>query len=289
MYTLFADTDCDVTPQMAEEYGFKLISMPYIVDGQEVYPYESWKTFDSHQYYQMLRRGNLPSTCAISPAKYMTYFEPSFAAGQDILYVHFSAAMSGTFNAMNIAYEELKKKYPERTLYTFDTKGITAGSLNLIMEIGAKYRAGASIQEIIDFGTKETLHFAVYFYADNLKFFAKSGRVPSITAAMGGIFGIRPIINMNEEGKMDSIGKAGGRLGALHKVLGYVEDLQDDIKGHRVIIAHTDCKFLADKMAEMLKRKFGSDLDIVYTIVNPTAGAHCGPDCVGVSFHAKRR
>jgi DegV family protein with EDD domain len=289
MYTLFTDTDCDVTPEMAAEYGYSLISMPYIENGKEVYPYESWPYFESHTFYNTLRKGTIPTTCGLSPEKYMSYFEPSFKEGSDIVYVHFSKAMSGTFNAMDLALEQLYRKYPGRKCYTIDTKGITTGSLNLAMDLGELHKKGASIQELLDYAKKEVDHYAIYFYADNLKFFAKSGRVNGITAAMGGLLGIRPLIFMDSDGVMKSIGKARGRVAALHKILGYIKDLGDDVAGHRIIIAHTDCPLLAKEMAAMLKDNFGSDLNIVYSIVNPVAGAHCGPDCVGVSFHAKHR
>jgi DegV family protein with EDD domain len=289
MYTFFTDSDCDLTPEICKEYGFSLISMPYIEKGKEVYPYENWQTFDYRKYYANLRWGDIPSTCAISPAKYISYFEPSFKAGKDILYVHFSAAMSGTFNAMKLALDELYEKYPERKLYSFDTKAITIGSLNLILEMGEKYKKGASIQELIDFGNDQVDKFGIYFYADNLRFFAKSGRVSGLSATMGDLFGIKPLIFMDSDGVMKSISKARGRIGAMEKLLQYIIDLEDHIKDHRVIIAHSDCLHLADKMANMLRQKFGDDLPIIYTVVNPTAGAHCGPDCIGVSFHAKHR
>ena len=113
MLVLFTDSDCDITPEVAQKYGYQLISMPYTVDGKEIYPYIDFEEFNSKEYYDELRKGILPTTSAISPVKYMEYFEPHFAAGNDILYVHFSKAMSGTFNALNLALVELKEKYPE--------------------------------------------------------------------------------------------------------------------------------------------------------------------------------
>ena len=111
MFQLFTDTDTDITPEVAKEYNYKLISMPYVIDGKEIYPYEDFETFDYPSYYGELRKGVLPTTCALSPTKYAEYFEPTLKEGKDIVYVHFSAAMSGTFNAMRIAWESLSEKY----------------------------------------------------------------------------------------------------------------------------------------------------------------------------------
>ena len=112
MLTLFTDSDTDITKQKADELGFKLISMPYTIDGQLVYPYEDWDTFDAHTFYGKLRSGVLPTTSSISEERYIKYFEPEFENGNDIFYVHFSRAMTTTFNAMDSAVAKLKAKSP---------------------------------------------------------------------------------------------------------------------------------------------------------------------------------
>ena len=290
MYQLFTDTDTDVTPKVANEYGYKLISMPYCLStGEEVFPYVDFEEFDHHAFYDLLRKGELPKTYALAPAKYIEYFEPVLKEGKDILYVHFSAAMSGTFNALNLAWQELKEKYPERRLCTIDTKGVSICSYNIAMEIAEMAKNGATLDEILAWSEKEIDKFAVYFYADDLKFFARSGRVSNITAVMGGLFGIRPIININSEGIMNSISKAKGRKGALNAVLQYVDTLQEGIKDHRVVIGHADAYDLALELEQKLKEKYGSDLKTEIHVVNPTIGGHCGPDTVGVCFHAIHR
>lgn len=290
MYTLFTDTDTDITPEIAKKYGYHLISMPYILDEKEIFPYESFETFDYHRFYDMLRKGILPSTSGISPQRYIDYFEPEFKKGNDILYVHFSKAMSSTFESMRLALEDLKERYPDRTVYTVDTKGITLGSYNICLEIGDMYLAGKSIEEIQKWAETEVDKFAIYFYADDLKFFARSGRVSGLAAFFGGIVGIKPIIYMNSEGKMVTYGKARGRKNALNAIADIVMNLkEDDILQHRIIISHTDNEHLAHMMADILHERLGNDFEIEYQVVNPTAGSHCGPDAIGVSFHAKHR
>ena len=112
MLTLFTDTDTDITPVEAAEYGYKLISMPYSIDAETVRPYEDFEKFDSKAFYDKLRSGVLPTTSAISKERYREYFEADFKAGNDILYVHFSRAMTNTFDAMDQAIAELKAEYP---------------------------------------------------------------------------------------------------------------------------------------------------------------------------------
>ena len=289
MYTLFVDTDSDMTPELCKKYGAKLIIMPYTLNDKEIRPYVDFDKFDGKEFYDTLRKGNLPTTAALPPQAYIDYFEPEFAKGNDILYCHFSSAMSGTFNSMRLALEELKEKYPERQVFTVDTKSITAGSYAVTIEVCEMYKAGKSIEEIQKWAEEEVEKFPIYFYADNLKFFAKSGRVSGFKAFMGGLVGIKPIIHVSSEGKMVSIDKGRGRQLALKKILDYVVKLQDNIEDHRVIIGHTDALGLAKEMEEMLQKQFEGKLNIEIIEVNPTIGGHCGPDCIGVCFHGIHR
>ena len=94
---------------------------------------------------------------------------------------------------------------------------------------------------------------------------------------------------MSQEGKMVSVAKAKGRKSAVEALVKYVDELGDDIKNHRIVVGHTDALDLAKQLGEMLKAKFGDDLKLEYVCTNPTAGSHCGPNGVGVCFHAIHR
>ena len=289
-YVLFTDSDCDMTPQLAKEYGYKtIISMPYSIDGKTTYPYVDFDEFDVHGFYQQLRDGVLPNTSAISTQQYYDYFEKEFAQGNDILYVHFSAAMTMTFNNMAEAVQELRKKYPERKLYQVDTKGITTICLAIAMDIGKMYQEGKSAEEIVKWAETEVDHYAMYFFADDLKFFKHSGRVSGLTATMGSLIGIRPLIYMSQEGKMESYGTARGRRRAVEAVVGKVIELGDNTKDHKILIGHTDAPEIVEQVIAALKEKLGNDLDIQVVPANPTAGAHSGPDGVGICFRSIHR
>ena len=289
MLTLFTDTDCDITPALAKEYGYKFIPMPYAVDGKLITPYVDWDTFDSRAFYNMLRAGTIPTTSAISEAVYLQHFEPEFAAGNDILYVHFSSGLSNTFENMDKAVAALKEKYPERKFYTVDTLGISALCLNILMEVSDLYKAGKTAEEIVEWAKVEVPKFPMYFFADDLKFFRRSGRVSGLAATMGNFIGIRPIIYLDNNGKMISIGKETGRNKTIERLISYMDELGEDVKAHRVCIGHSDCPDLVDIVIARLRAKYGEDLRIVTTVVNPTIGSHCGPNGLGICFHAKHR
>lgn len=289
MVKLFIDSDGDFTLEQAKKWGATMISMPYNVNGKEIMPYVDFEKFDVHGYYDMLRKGTLPTTSALNSEDYIKYFEPEFKAGNDILYIHFSAAMSASFNSMRLALEELKQKYPERKLYEIDTKGITIESYIVTKAAVELFLAGKPIEEILKWAETEVDKYACYFFADDLKFFAKSGRVSGFAAFMGGIIGIKPILTMGSDGKMASIGKAKGRKNAIAQLVQYVETLGVDLDKHEIVLGHADAMYLVEEIKKELIAKFGNNLKFDIVPVNPTAGAHCGPDTLGVAFYAKHR
>ena len=289
MLTVFTDTDTDFTPRIASEYGFKLISMPYSYSGQTFYPYEGYDEFDFHAFYDKLRGGLLPTTSALGEDRYIAAFEPEFAAGNDILYIHFSAAMTMTFQSMDNALATLREKYPERKFYGIDTKGITIVSYLIARELGDLLKKGMSAPEAVAWAGKEVDNYSQYFFADDLKFFRRSGRVGGLAATMGGLIGLRPVIHMNREGKMESLGTVKGRVQVMERLVKYVEECGDDVTSHRFIVGHTDAPELAAQLTAMLKEKFGEALQVETVCTNPTAGSHCGPNGVGIAFHSKGR
>lgn len=289
MLIFFADSDCDVTPDVAQKYGMRLISMPYAIDGEIIYPYEDFQAFDYKTYYKLLRDGTIPTTHALNPEDYKRYFEPVFQNGDDIVYVHFSGNMSGSFDYMKLAVDELLSRYPERKFYAADTGLITMGGLNLVEDAAELYRQGASGEQIVKWVEDNRLNYACYFYADDLKFFKRSGRVKGITATMGQMMGIRPIINIDSDGIMKSIGRERGRQKAIARLFQYVEEAGLEPEKHRFVIGHTDNEEAALQLIELLKAKYGEDINVQLIVVNPTAGAHCGPSGMGVSFYAQHR
>ena len=288
MLKIYTDTDTDITPAIAAEYGFRLISMPYSIDAKTTYPYVDFDSFDAHAFYDVLRGGVLPTTSAISKDQYINYFKQDFAEGNDIIYVHFSRAMTNTFDAMDQAVADLRKEYPGTRFEEIDTKGITTISYNIVREVGDLVKAGKTLDEILEWARTEVDHFAMYFFADDLKFFRRSGRVSGLAATMGTLIGVRPLIHMSPEGKMVSVGTAKGRMKAMEYLVGKVEELGDEVQQHRVCIGHSDAPEIARQVGIMLEERFGK-LNIEYVDVNPTAGSHCGPNGIGVCFHAKRR
>lgn len=289
MYQLFLDSDCDVTSDLCNLYGASLISMPYEINGESVYPYETWDKFDYVKFNEFLLSGKLGTTFAINVEKYLSYFEPFFKDGKDIVYIHFSKEMSSTFHQMSKALEILKKKYPDRKFYEVDTKSIALGSYNMILEALELYKKGASPEELVKFIEDEREHFASYYFVNDLEHFKRSGRVSGVAAFFGGLIGIKPIIYMSSDGKMSVIEKVKGKFNALKRLIEKMETLGDNIKKHTVVLSHALDIEPVNELKQMIIEKFGDDIKFEIHPLNPTAGCHCGPYACGVSFYAKHR
>ena len=169
------------------------------------------------------------------------------------------------------------------------TMGITICSLNMVKEIGDLYLQGKTVEELISWANDNVQHFATYFYADNLNFFKLSGRIGNFSAIMGTLFGVHPILTMNSEGKMMSVTKCKGKKNTLNKLVDYVVELGEDIENHRIIVGHADALSIAQELTQLLEQRLNKKLNVEYAVVNPTAGSHCGPDTIGISFYAKHR
>ncbi|MCQ2087291.1 MAG: DegV family protein [Bacilli bacterium] len=290
MLRFFADTDCDVTLEIAKKYGCDLVSFPYEMKGELVYPYVDFEEFNDKEYYSILRGGYIPSTSALNEYDWTKAFEPAFAAGDDIIYFHYSRNLSASFNMMDKAVADLLAKYPGRKFYGYDTKSMTIGALAMIIELLELWKAGKSAEELLAAADEICPKYATYFFSDDLKFFRKSGRVSNFSGILGNLVGIKPIIYMSEQGTMENIGKIRGTKNAINTILNHFDELKaPDFKNHKIVIGHGDSPELVEKMAATLKEKYGDDLDIMVCPVNPTAGAHCGPDTIGITFYAIHR
>ncbi len=290
MLTYFIDSHSDCNLQDCAKYGAKLISMPYIIDGKTIYPYEDYKTFDYKAFYDAERKGVMPTTCALPENRYYEYFEPEFAAGNDIFYFHFSEAMTMSFQTMRKVVADLLTKYPERKFYEIDALGVTIVYYLMVRDFFKLVAQGKTPEELIEWRNSEVQHYAQYFFADDLKFFRRGGRVSGLAATMGGLIGVRPVIYMSPEGKMESIGTEKGRNKAVARLIREVQGKGDHVREHGVVIGHTDApQVLIDDISSKLRALLGDDLDIAVVPTNPTAGTHCGPNGIGVGFHSKCR
>ncbi|MCH5160316.1 MAG: DegV family protein [Clostridiales bacterium] len=286
MSVLIIDADGELWYTRQEELCVESIKMPYSYSGEEFY-YDLGKNTDFKKFYAAVRGGEVPKTMALNPAEYVEILEKYFAAGEDVLYVSFSHAMSGTFDHLNTALNQLQEKYPGRKCTVFDTKSISLGA-GIQMEYAAELKnAGASDEEIIEKLTAFRDRVAVYFVVDDLMHLKRGGRLSGIAAFAGTLLSLKPVLTLDERGSLKVFEKITGKKKALRKM---ADKVIAELTGteYSVYIVDADCPEEGDLLADMIREQ-RPEAKIVRQIVGPVIGAHCGPGTIGVIFIADKR
>ena len=282
MSVFFTDTDCEMSYTDAESLGMKVIGMPYTLKGQE-YVYDFGKNTDIKAFYAEMKAGEIVTTSALNSQDYLDYFEPVFAAGEDILYVHFSSELSATFNHMQVALNILKDKYPERKITLFDTKNISIGAGIQVIEACKLHNSGATDEEVVEFLTEFRDKVKIYFYVDSLQYLKRGGRISAVSAAFGSMLNIKPILSVTKEGKLEKLTTVKGTKKALDYMYDkFIAEYNNNPK-FEIFILDADNKEIADEFAEKV-RNSGKDVNIRRIAIGPVVGAHSGPGTIGIVF-----
>ena len=281
MSKFFCDTNGEIWFSRFDELNVECIKMPYTVNGDERF-YDLGRNTDNRAFFAEMRKGASVKTQALNLNDYLEYFEPVLAGGDDILYVHFSRAMSGTFDSMEKAIAELKEKYPERKITAVDTKRISMGAGIIMYYAAKKHNEGASDEEVAQFVESFREKVKVYFTVDDLAYLKRGGRLSAFKAMMGTIFSIKPIISMSDDGRLVNILNAKGRKKALRTVVDYLDSDKVDVN-YPITIMNADTDADTALTIDMIKEK-DPDAEIWQQLVGPVVGCHCGPDTIGMIF-----
>lgn len=288
-YQLFVDSHSDLSREEAEKLGYIFIAMPYSIKGALYFPYRGMNPTPEH-FYELMREGVEVKTHSLNIEEYKQIFFPTLEKGLDIVYVSLSSKMTGTFNNLNKAWDELKREFPKRKFFRIDTKAVTAP-----MNFLARYLAGLATlidnpETLIEYSKDIIERIRLYFFPDNLEHFKRGGRVSNSAALMGKIFGIRPLMTINAEGELVVLKKIKGRKKVMEAIGQLVaEELDEDEKD--ILFANSNAS--PEMVNNLVKCVFSNlkqstNVNVQHLTINPTTGAHCGPDDVGVCFIAKK-
>ncbi len=286
MSVFFCDTNCELSYRKVEELGIRVIVMPYTLDGEVGLP-DLGKSGNEKVFFDKMRAGAQAKTQALNSNDYMEYFRPVFADGEDILYVSFSHQLSGTFNYMQTAIDELKAEFPERKITVVDTKEISMGAGLIVMEAAKRHNAGESDEDVAAFVEDAKNYIRTYFTVGDLKYLVRGGRLSAFSGAMGNLLDLKPIIYTNEEGRLVNILKAKGRKRSIHTL---VEKLEHDCVDtqYPIIILNGDTDAAAQLFYNLVTDKY-PDASVSMQMVGPVIGSHCGPDTLGIIFFSKNK
>ena len=285
MTIVFSDTGCDITKEMVEKYDMQVIFMPFSLDNNE---YTKDGEISLTEFYKKIREGSKPSTSALNPVIYCEIFEPYLKDGHDIIYVHFSSHMSGSFAQLAVAIKELKEKYPDRTIATIDSLNISCGGGLLAFEVAKRNKEGMPFNELVTWAEQNKNQYSVYFYVDDLMHLKKGGRISATTAFFGSMLNIKPLLHCASCGELKIVGKAIGKKKAISELVNYAVKYGKDIEKHPIVILHADAKEEAEELRKQLLEKLGPNLNIFFDFVGTTVGTHCGPGTIGIFFHGEQ-
>ncbi|MEG1805859.1 MAG: DegV family protein [Clostridia bacterium] len=284
----FCDTDCELWYTEVEKLGIETIKMPYILDGVE-YLYDFGRETDFEHFYKRLKEGAMPTTAALNEYDYTQYFEPIFAAGDDIFYIAFSSQMSGTFGSMHNAVNELKAKYPNRKFIYFDTLSISMGAGMQVYYAMQLKNSGASDDEVLAFLQDFTKHVETLFSVDDLHHLKRGGRLSPTAATIGTLLNLKPILTINDEGKIKPIAKVNGLNLVMKYFVNEITKNAVDLDKYDVWIMHADCLDRAEKLKARIEEATGGKANVRIILVGPVIGAHCGAGTLAVIFPSKQR
>ena len=287
-YVIVTDSSADLSAQMAEKAGVQVLPLRFTVGGKTYYNWPDNREMDPKVFYRMLREGEVATTAAVNVEQYLQAMEPELQAGRDVLVLAFSSGLSATYNSSAIAAEELREKYPERKIYTVDTLCASLGQ-GLLVWLAAKERAkGKTIDEVRDWAVGHKLSICHQFTVDDLHFLKRGGRISATTAVVGTMLKIKPVLHVDDGGKLVNIGKARGRKASLKALVDRMEETAIDPAGQTVFISHGDCLTDAEFVAEEVRRRLGVKT-VRINYVGPVIGNHSGPGTMALFFLGKER
>lgn len=286
-YTIVTDSSCDLPAPLLEKMGIRVVPLAVNLDGKTYFNYPDGRAIGFEEYYAQLRSGKQATTSAVNMSLFRTVMEAELIAGHDVLYLGFSSGLSGTFNAGAMAARELQEEYPEFELIAVDTLCACMGQGLLVYLAALEKAGGKSMHEVRDFVEAQKLHICHWYTVDDLQHLKRGGRIGGTTARLGTMLNIKPVMNMDNEGKLAAVSKARGRAAALRALVDRMGEQAIEPEKQTVFIAHADCYDDAHKVAEMIHERFGSKSLINY--IGPVIGAHAGPGTVALFFVGKER
>lgn len=277
-YVITVNSTIDLPKAWLEEKGIPVLPLKYTIDDEH---YVDMEGLDSKEFFQKLREGKMAVTSQVNPEEAREKLEPILKEGKDILHLAFTSALSGTYNSVRIAAEELMEEYPERKILVLDTKCACLGEGVLLHYVLKKKEEGASIEEAYTYADELKEHIGHYVTVDDLNHLQRGGRISKTSAVVGSMIKIKPIIVLNEEGKLEVIGKERGRKKAINKIVDMAVEHTGEYKNEIVMITHGDCLEEAEFLASIVREKMGVD-NILINNIGTVIGGHTGPGVLAV-------
>lgn len=279
---VLADSACDLTEDYLQEYNIKLLPLTVHLNDNE---YEDGIDISPQNIYEAMREGKSPTTSQVSPQTFKSVFTSFAEANKPLLYLGFSSELSGTFQTAKMMEQEVKETYPEAPIHTIDTKCASIGYGLVVLHAAKMAANNAHIDEIVQATSDYATHMEHIFTVDDLEYLYRGGRVSKTAAFVGSLLKIKPILHV-DDGKLIPLEKLRGSKKVLNRMIALMEERGTDLKNQTIGISHGDNLENAEKLASMIKEKFGTS-HIIIEMVGSVIGAHSGPGTIAVFFSNK--
>ena len=262
-YAIFTDATVDMQPKEASRLNVHVLPMAFLIDGVTYHQTPENHEMSPKDFYAAMRAGKIPTTSQIPAAQYEEWLEPTLQAGQDILFICFSSALTGSYHNACMAAQELTERYPDRKVLV------------------------KSIDYVHTWAEESRSNIRHWLTVDNLNDLKRGGRISAASAMVGTMLNIKPIIQINEAGALVPVDKVRGRKASLdYLVERFAESYLPDKAP--VYVAHGDCLEDAEYCVKQIKEKTGVKT-VSITTVGPIIGAHTGPSIVAILYFGKKR
>ena len=287
-YVILTDSTTDISQAIADEINVKVWPMQFELDGLAYRNFPDEREMKSDDFYDLMRSGKMPKTSQINVVDFCEYFSEYLEKGLDILYICFSSGLSGTYNNSLIAIEELKEKYPDRTVISVDSLAASMGEGLLVYLAAQQKNKGMGLQELAKWVEDNRLHLCHWFTVDDLHHLKRGGRVSAATAIVGSALNIKPVLHVDDEGHLINVSKVRGRKASLNAMVDRMVETYTN-QYDTVMICQGGCRQDAEYLAGEGKKRVKGVKKIIMGNIGPVIGAHAGPGVLALFFYGDHR
>ena len=284
-FCITTDSGADLPLSYCQTHDITVLPLAFTIEGQT---YHGSGAMDDKVFYDKLRAGALPTTSAANPEDTAALFRTFAEQGKDLLHVAFSSGLSSTSDAAQIAAQMVMEEYPQRKIIVVDSLCASMGQGFLVHQAVKLRDAGETLEDTARKVTDLRLNVVHNFTVDDLGHLHRGGRVSKATAVVGSLLGIKPILHVDDEGHLTSVGKVRGRKASIQALADRMEEQMKGFDNPEVFISHGDCPEDAQALADMVRTRFGIDT-IMVGYIGPVIGTHSGPGTLALFFFGSPR
>ncbi len=281
-FAVLTDTSGNLPKKLTDENNIGVIPFTYTVNGEDHVCLDI-ENFNGADFYREMKAGQIVTTTQISPQQYADFFEPYLREGLDVIFISMSSGISGSYNSANIAADMLRETYPERSVRPIDTRGAALGEGLVALEAAACRDRGMSFEETVAAMELLSKRMCNVFTVDDLMFLRRGGRLSNLSAIVGTVLNIKPLLKGDVDGKIVAFAKLRGRKRSIEALAEKYETLAVAPETQTIGVVNAACRADADRLIELLKRKCPPK-EIIDVDYEPVTGCHVGPGALALFF-----